>query len=79
MVKGGEFMDNYKYDGLIARSKITEMISKVQCEVAKQQNFCYHDKKTMEKEGIPTKPLDVEYKNLQKLYDELDKILDNFR
>ena len=47
-------MDNYKYDGLITRAKITEMISKVQCEVAKQQNFCYHDKKIMEKDGYPT-------------------------
>lgn len=45
-------MDNYKYDGLIARAKITEMISKAQCEVAKQQNFCYHDKKMMEKRGL---------------------------
>lgn len=72
-------MDNYKYDGLIARSKITVMISKVQCEVAKQQNFCYRDKQMMEKEGYPTNYLDIEYKNLQELYDELDKILDNFR
>ena len=51
-------MDNYKYDGLIARAKITEMISKVQCEVAKQQNFCYHDKKMIEKEGYPTNSID---------------------
>lgn len=72
-------MDNYKYDGLIARAKITEMISKVQCEVAKQQNFCYHDKKIMEKYGYPTNSIDSEYGNLMKLYDELDKILDNFR
>ena len=72
-------MDNYKYDGLIARAKITEMMSKVQCEVAKQQNFCYHDKKMMEKDGYPTNSIDSEYKNLTELYDELDKILDNFR
>lgn len=72
-------MDNYKYDGLIARAKITEMISKVQCEVAKQQNFCYHDKKIMEKHGYPTNSIDSEYGNLTALYDELDKILDNFR
>jgi actin-like ATPase involved in cell morphogenesis len=72
-------MDNYKYDGLIARAKITEMISKTQCEVAKQQKNCYKDKENMIENGIPANHLDVEYKNLQELYDELNKILDNFR
>ena len=72
-------MDNYKYDGLIARAKITEMVSKAQCEVAKQQNFCYHDKKMMEKDAYPTNFIDSEYENLTELYDELDKILDNSR
>lgn len=72
-------MDNYKYDGLIARAKITEMISKVQCEVAKQQRNCENDRLIATKNGFPTDSFDEEYKNLGELYNNLNNLLDNFR
>lgn len=70
---------NYKYNNQSARAKITEMISKVQNEIAKQEDFCDHDRSMIEREGFPTDSFDIEYERLTKLYYDLDKILDDFR
>lgn len=70
---------NYKYDGLIARAKITELICRVQAEIAKQENLCDHDRLMLSDEGFPVGSFDEEYKNLEKLYADLSDLIDNFR
>ena len=76
MMKG---MFNYKYDGLIARAKITELICRVQAEIAKQENLCDHDRLMLSHEGFPVDSFDQEYKNLERLYADLSDLIDNFR